>query len=144
MKTQLLDHIIGTASHHACCAKACKAVADKFSSMGEMSKVAEGELHGVNIVEACDELSKQFSIMSDSHVEQGEACAKFAELLQSRKTLDEDQLNKLMPSNVSAVAPPANDNTKPLHRAISRAGAPTLADKAEGATLVFTKVWGED
>jgi hypothetical protein len=72
--------------------------------------------------------------MSDSHVEQGEACAKFAETLQTKKTLDDDELGKLMPTSVSGIAP-----GKP----IERAGQPPLV-KAEGASLIFSKVFGED
>jgi hypothetical protein len=133
MKQHLLDHFVGAASHHATQAKCCKVIGAKFSEMQELSKAAEGE-NGSNLSEACESLAKEFQKMSDSHCEQGEACAKFAELLSTKKTLEDEDLSKLKPTAVSAIAPP---------RAVTRTGQPSLA-KTEGTGLVFSKVFGED
>ena len=143
MKKHLFDHFVAAAAHHATQAKCCKTIGARFSEMREMSKAADSEAHSENFSEACEALAKEFQKMSDSHVSQGESCAKFADLLQATKTISDDELSKLVATQVSGIAPPNDDNPLPPLRAVSRAGAPALA-KEEGATLIFSQVFGEN
>jgi hypothetical protein len=135
MKQKLFDHFVGAASHHACCSKANKAREENEARMAELAKAAGQD----GIATCLTELSKSSREIYKSHLEQGEACAAFAELLSTKKVDDGDELNKLMPSEISGIAPPVDG--KPLHRAIGRAGAPAIEDKT--ATLEFSKIFGE-
>jgi hypothetical protein len=142
MKENLFNHLTSAASTHTALAKSCRAMSGHFSKLAECAKAANSE-EDSNLSALCANVAAEFSNQCDAHTAHAESAVETAQYLQNNKKADNtDELNKIVPSSISGIAPPANGDTQSLHRAVTRPGAPAVA--TETATLEFSKIWGAD
>lgn len=119
-------HFVREATHHALVTKCHRAIASGAEKC--MSKAAKSDLKNLDL-EGLDEFLQVFiethNALGDEHAEMAEHCAKCAKAADEAEKAAADDLNKIVPHRVSAVAP-----TAPGITMVPRFGSPPLQKAA--------------
>jgi hypothetical protein len=144
--TKMAEHHVAKAKHHSAKVEHHHQLGEKYGSLGTFHKAKHDGADPATIFSAIAEAhaatAEEHSDMSQEHGDMAEACIKLAKTLAetttgewSRKAAMGDDLDKLVPTAVSAVAP-----NRPGITAVPRAGMQPLPTAAENP--LYAKVFG--
>ena len=133
MKQRLTKYFTRAGEHHVAKAKHHAAMAEHLSNLADDLGKAQND-GALGLSEMCKAMAAEHAGVSDEHTGMADECAKCAKAFsEANKSMHGDELDEVMPTRISVVAPTAPANGV---RPVYRTGQPVRAASEEGSELL--------